>query len=63
MPILEDWYGITPLDYALGSPAQEGFVGIFNEKKDSPKKISDSYEGEQSVDQETVNISMAAVIF
>ena len=20
MPILEDWYGITPLDYALGSP-------------------------------------------
>ena len=21
IPILEDWYGITPLDYALGSPA------------------------------------------
>ena len=40
IPILEDWYGITPLDYALGSPAQEGFVGIFNEKKDTPKKAS-----------------------
>ena len=50
MPILEDWYGITPLDYALGSPAQEGFVGIFNEKKDNPKKISDPYGLEQSVD-------------
>ena len=63
IPILEDWYGITPLDYALGSPAQEGFVGIFNEKKDTPKKASSLSGGEQSVNQETVNISMAAIIF
>ena len=53
IPILEDWYGATAIDYALGAPKQDAYGGIFN--------IGDGVAARKIA--ETVNISLASIIF
>ena len=52
IPILEDWYGITALDYALGLSKQDQYEGIFKPSERVAEKA-----------EEQINLTLASIIF